>query len=402
MRIEDLRSEKNGNRNRVAATVKWEDSERSAQEVFFETTEPFVKDLSCNPDAFLIGCIMPAMFHGEKRVFLDAEVHPEIREGAVSAMCWIRQWNPSSGFQLPALETGTKFKRPATTRPRRAGMFFSGGIDSLATLRYNLLNFPEGHAWSIKDALFVYGLEIDDQEKFGYVVDSLAELTADAGITLVPVYTNIRQLEDDWNFWGLAFHDAVFAAIAHAFVERLNVVSISATWDIPNQQPYGTHPLLDMAFSSSDMLIRHDGILLSRLDKTRLVVEWDRALRNLRVCNQSEFYRPDMLNCGKCIKCVRAMVSLLALGVLDRTDAFPAHDVSVELLESSIKIFRPTVCFYEELIVPLRRIGRFDLACVIEHKISEYRRRKLKADFRAVAKRFDHEYFNGIVSSLRK
>jgi hypothetical protein len=172
MRIENLRSEINGTRRRVVAEVSWEDSNRPALDVYFETDEPFANGLSCNPHAFLIGCCMPAMFHREKRIFIDAEVFPEVIEGVQSAMAWIRHWNYTSDFQLPRIETGPKFKVTAASKPGRAGMFFSGGIDSLAALRHNLLHFPKEHVWSIKDALIVHGLEIDDQEKFSYVVDS--------------------------------------------------------------------------------------------------------------------------------------------------------------------------------------------------------------------------------------
>ena len=37
MRIEGLHSEKRGDRTRVAATVKWEDCDRPAYELYFET-----------------------------------------------------------------------------------------------------------------------------------------------------------------------------------------------------------------------------------------------------------------------------------------------------------------------------------------------------------------------------
>ena len=55
MKIENLRSEKRGDRSRVAATVIWEDCDRPTHEVYFETEEAFAKDLSCNPHSFLIG-----------------------------------------------------------------------------------------------------------------------------------------------------------------------------------------------------------------------------------------------------------------------------------------------------------------------------------------------------------
>lgn len=406
MRIENLRTEKKGGRSRVVATVTWEECDRPIQDVFFETEEEFASGLSYNPNAFLIGCIMPALQHGEERVFIDAEISPEIEEGLISAMALMRYWYYNPETRLPRIEAKTTSRISYRRTPERAGMFFSGGIDSLATIQNNRLNFSPEHPWSIKDALIVCGLEIDDDDKFQYVIDSMSYLTRDAQLTLIPIYTNIRSLDDNWIFWGHKFHDAVFSAIAHAFSQRLTVVSISSTYEIPHLQPFGTHPLLDIFYSSSDMLIRCDGIHLSKLAKTKLIADWDIALQNVRVCNQSQFYEENMLNCGKCIKCVRTMLSFMALGVLEKTRAFPAHNVSVGLLESTIKIFRTTICFYEELIQPLLDIGRRDLAHVIEKKIAEYRRRRernnLKTSIFAVAKRFDSEYLHSNLVKIKR
>lgn len=62
------------------------------RKVYFETDADFGQFLSCNPHAFLVGCIMPAMHHGEKRIFIDAEVCPKLRDGLITAMAWFRNW----------------------------------------------------------------------------------------------------------------------------------------------------------------------------------------------------------------------------------------------------------------------------------------------------------------------
>ena len=86
MRIETLRTERNEKRARIAADVVWEDCDRPPREIFFETESRFAEGLSCNPHAFLVGCIMPAMHHQEARVAIDAEVCPELLEGLTKAM----------------------------------------------------------------------------------------------------------------------------------------------------------------------------------------------------------------------------------------------------------------------------------------------------------------------------
>ena len=81
MKIENLRSEYVSGRPRVSATVVWEDNERPSSDVYFETSEEFCEGLTCNPNAFILGSIMPALRHGEKRIRIDADICPELREG---------------------------------------------------------------------------------------------------------------------------------------------------------------------------------------------------------------------------------------------------------------------------------------------------------------------------------
>jgi hypothetical protein len=408
MKIEGLRSEKNGDRVRVAATVSWEDCDRPTHEVYFETEEAFAEGLSCNPHAFLMGCAIPAMHYGEERLFIDAEICPELRDGLMTAMSWLRHWFYEPDRALVRIEAKTRSSLPTPRTPERAGFFFSGGIDSFATLRANRLNFPPEHPWSIKDGLLVYGLELDTPEAFKCVLDLLSPTALDLGITLVPVYTNLyliyrpEDAANDFSFWTKEFQGAALAAVAHAFAQRLTVVSIAASDDIVNLYPYGSHPVLDPNYSSVDLRVRHDGVALSRLAKTRLVAEWDVALQHLRVCNRFQLYQPDRLNCGQCEKCVRTMLGLVVLGVLDQTCAFPTDDVSAELVQAVVHLSRDTVHYYRELIAPLAEKHRHDLVRVIEHKMAEYHRRPKMANWITSIRQFDQQYLNGNLVRVKR
>jgi hypothetical protein len=391
MRIENLKSENYANKARVSAKIIWEDCERPEQEIFFETHEDYSVDLSPNPHAFVVACIMPAMRFREERIHIDAEICPELKDGLKVALSWIRHWcsNYRNYDKLVRIEAKTLRCPPTLTRPPRAGFFFSGGVDSIATLLYNRSNFPLEHPKSLKDALFVYGLEIRGLEKYEYVLNSVSVLANDTKLSLIPVYTNIRELgpenfSDFWqHFWFEEFMGAAFAAIAHAFSNRLTSVYISASDDIPGLAllkkqfltPFSSHPLIDPNYSSTDLQIKHDGICLSRLDKTKLVAEWDLALQHLRVCNRSESYEPDHFNCGKCEKCIRTMLALLVINALDKTTTFREHIVSEEKLRK-IKIGKPITKKgytlernYLELIPYLKQQGRYDLVRGIERLI---------------------------------
>jgi hypothetical protein len=398
MRIEHLGLEKVDARTRITAQVCWEEIERPTLELYFETVEPFSADLVCSADPFLIAAIIPAFRHGEKRVRIDGDVSPELFDGLRTVMTWLRQW-----FQVPhepvAIEGRPAVRAIEQRSPPGAGFFFSGGVDSLATLRANRLTFPASHPGSIKDGLLVYGLEVERPDAFEHAMNAVAELAADAGVTLVPVYSNVRQLDEDWVFYRDQFQGAILAAVGHALAGRLGVLSIAATYDVPNLAPWGSHPLIDPNFSTYSLRVHHDGVALSRLDKVRLLLDWPAALRRMRVCNKADFYRADRLNCGQCEKCVRTMLELLALGALERSPAFPRLDLTVDTV-SAIYIGDDYVAScYDELLAPLALQGRADLVRGIEENLAGYRG---EIGYRGALRRFDRIHLHGGLRALKR
>jgi hypothetical protein len=231
-------------------------------------------------------------------------------------------------------------------------------------------------------------------------------------VTLIPVYTNIRDLgpvnsKVFWeDFWINEFMGATFAAVAHVFSKRFSVLSINSCHDIPNLMPYGSHPLLNPLYGSSDLRIRHEGFHLSRFEKTRLISNWDLALQHLRVCNKTEYYKFDSLNCGKCEKCVRTMLALLALGVLEKAGAFPINTVSQELVSQAVHLGANTLPLYGELLDPLEKAGRNVLVHVIRGKIDEFFRLQRKEKWRKKTiepiKEFDRRYLKDNLKKLRQ
>lgn len=330
MLITDLKLLKSDQRVRASALVKWEDVDRPDKEVFIETEERFAQDFTCNPHSFLLGCVAPAMRFGERRIRLEAEIDPGLKEGLQTIMALFSLW--SGGEYKPlAIEAPTSANPPGQDRPRRAGLFLSGGIDSLSALRLNKTNYPEGHPGAVNDCLLIHGFDIGGvvarglkYHVFDRAVEAIAPVAADAGVELIPIYTNIRHLCDERELWLNYFFGSVLAAVGHALAPRLNLLYLAASYDLPNLVPCASHPLLDPNFSSFDLAVRHTGVALSRLDKLRIIADWDAALQNMRVCLANV---ADELNCGKCEKCVRTMLGLEAIGALQKTRAFAQDQI---------------------------------------------------------------------------
>lgn len=137
------------------------------------------------------------------------------------------------------------------------------------------------------------------------------------------------------------------------------------------ENPYGSHPMIDSNYSSSDLRIKHDRPL-SRFEKTRMISDWDSALENVRVCNKTTLYESGQLNCSECEKCLRTMMALLACGALEQSPAFKYDDVSAETVLDTVKMNKTVYSFYPDLIEPLRNAGRSDLAAILQDKLDVY------------------------------
>ncbi len=371
MKISDFNITQDGDDIQANALVQFEDCDRGEKQIFIKTKKKYADDFTANPHAFLVGCLLPAIHLKEKRIFLDEEICPLLKESLNIAMAILKEWTRG---QYQPLKIEAKIKPDIKPlQHNRTGMFMSGGMDSLAALRLNRLNYPASHPGFVKDSFFLHGFDIGGVVERGmkYHVferakEAIYKITNDAKIELIPVYTNIRHLCDERALWLDSFFGAVLASIAHTFSNRLNMVFIGSSYDIPNLHPCGSHPLLDPEYSSYDMRIRHRDYELSRIEKIKIVSKWDVAFQNFRVCLANI---PDRLNCGKCEKCVRTMTELTALGLLHKTKAFVEDEILPEQISQFDITIRTRPPFYRPMIPLLKDQGRDDLAITIEKQL---------------------------------
>jgi hypothetical protein len=374
MILSDLHTRQTSGRVRAAATVTFEECSQPRRQVFIETEAAFANDLFANPHAFAVGCLIPALHFQERRLAIHGPICPMLKEGLETVMALMQHW--TAGRMRPlAIEAPLDKFSHRTNTARHAAIFLSGGMDSLAALKRIMDTYATTHPAYPRDALLVHGFDIGGVVERGaklHVFDraraAMAPVAAAAGLTLVPVYTNLRHLCDDRDLWLNQFFGAVLAAAAHALAARINLAWLASSYDIPHLHPCGSHPLLDSAYGSSDLDIRHRDVGLSRLEKIKSVAGWEVAFQNVRVCLANV---PDRLNCGRCEKCLRTMLELEALGLLGRTDAFAENAVDPAWLDAFSITIRVREPFYKALVEPLRQRGRHDLAEKILGKLVE-------------------------------
>lgn len=394
MQISDVTHERSGDRTRIAAKVIWEDCGRPPQDLYVETSTCFADGLTQNGSIFLIAGMLPAMRRGERRIAIDGEICPQLRLGLQNVMRLVQNWYGGPGpIAIEARTQGT-----TTHTVNRSAFFFTGGVDSLATLRVNQNLFPRTHPLAFRDGVIVFGLEVDRLEGFNHVLDVLGRLADGCGITMIPLYTNIRSLDDDWVFWTDQFESSVLAAAAHTLERRLSSAWIASSYDYPHLHPHGSHPLLDLQYSSASLRIVHDGMALSRLDKVRILADWPQGIRSLHVCNRSERYAPGVINCGACEKCLRTLSALLVIDRLDDAHSFASRQVSAELLATQLEMTPAVYPFWSELVEPLERTGHVELARFVRSVVKAY---ETNGGWKGTVERLDRRFLGGALLRVR-
>ena len=216
---------------------------------------------------------------------------------------------------------GASSKETATSHKPRAGLFFSGGIDSW----YSLLLHQE----EVTDLVWVSGADIP-LENTAHLEKSidLARRVADRfGKRLVRVRTNMRSFTDRFVAWHL-YLDSLMQSPALLLQRDFARMYLASALTSENLRHYGLDPLVPELWSSSRLQVVYDFLEVDRLEKTARVAQEPFALQNLRVCWQNPV---EGLNCGVCEKCLRTMVNLAAAGALERAPVFN-HPLDLELV----------------------------------------------------------------------
>jgi len=402
MRIENLRTDQFSDRRRVVVDVAWEDCGRTTQEVYFETIAPFAEDLAPSVDAFLLASMPIATWLGERRILVQGSVCPRLRDGLQAVAAVFASWHDRC--RPVEIEPTAGVRPPVPRASRRVASFLSGGIDALALLRANRLEYPPEHPASIRDCLLLFGLNSFDfgdatprpERLAAYEthVQRMRQLGRLADFTLVPVYTNARTLYPDFASWSTIGFGAATTAAALALARRVSEAWLGSDGLGLASPPLGSHALLLHHFSTAAVEIHLGHVNTTRLEKTRLVADWEGALPFLRSCLYLEVPPDGLVNCGRCEKCVRTRLALVALGKLDRATSFPLGELTPGML-AVVELTPRNAPFYQECLEPLERLGRHDLVAPLRALLTTYHRlERWKREFVRL-NRFDERFLKG-------
>lgn len=393
MILGSVREHRSDGLHRIVADVRWEDSDRPARSLHLEVDETAPLRLQPAAAAFLPIVAAAAHAHGERRVAVADPVDPVLVAGLEDACAAFRAWDRSKRaplqFEAPA-EAASPPPAPGTT-----AVLLTGGIDSTASLVDNHRRYAEGHPRRITVGLVVYGLGASTGGDPRAPDPFLRDVADRAGIRLLAVRTNLRSVDATVRFWWDKAQTALWSCVGHGFAPALGDIVIGSDEPITVDALYGSHPVLDDAFSSTSLHVHHGLLHLDRIQRLLLWQQLDDTFASLQVCNRPRStWRP--LNCGTCEKCVRTQLGLVAIGASDQMGAFPGPPTA-EVVRG-IRIEAPTLTsYYISLLALLGPAGRPDL---VDPTRAAIRRSRWYAA-RSVGRRFDDRVTGGAARFVR-
>lgn len=331
--------------------------------VWFKVPEQYGPSLATNADPFLLGTLQRTMAEAElsglRRLRVRGSVSPSLLDNLEQLQLIWERWSisPRPGavrFRRVDIDADDVAEKEPPSEPSTAVVAFSGGVDSAFTIYRHVTRRAGRGTRDVRAAALIHGMEIPlhDDVSFRGAADRARMMLDGLGPELVEISTNLRQLSLAWEDEFGLYVGAVLTLMSNRFGSGL--IASSA----PYEQliiPCGSTPLTDPLMSSAAFQIHHDGAEYDRIDKARLLGEWDAARRFLRFCWEG---RDKGRNCGRCRKCITTLLCFRVAGIeLDCFDT-PIRDEDVHQVIRSMDL-AGTGSVYPRLL--LERADRLSL-----------------------------------------
>ncbi len=246
---------------------------------------------------------------GATQAYLLGEVYrhpaPVSRTLARNIRCLQKQWQDWYG--RPAIEIDVEVRatevRCKSSYPKSAS-FFSAGVDSLFT------DIELGQSLTSLIS-FEHRSNSRGQIEEGFSrLDELTTYVESTGREHLKIVTNMMtEMPEFNNLYTSITHGTALASVAHALSSYIDQAVISSTHTYGNLIPWGSHPLTDILLSSDKIAISHFGAQYTRVQKTEKVGKSEAALSLVSVCSSGRL-NSKSVNCSRCQKCMRTMLSL--------------------------------------------------------------------------------------------
>lgn len=304
-------------------------------------------------DAFVVAMLFYAMKNNLELV-VDGPISNKLARNLKYYMHVMNMYFP----HLPVISLHFSKRDPLLQCPKGSGVVssFTAGIDSYYTLWENFKN-SESDADRITHLVYVYAGqkgwgEIEGRTIFKESLPIIKEAAKQLNLELVAIDSNLDSFYPDRIAEA---HGARLSCCVLLLQKLFSIYYIPSTFQYCDFVHEGSSPLGDHLLSTEVMDIVHDGAQYSRVEKTKIISEWEITQSFLIVCNWS--LMDGKTNCSNCEKCLRTMIALDMLGlrkqyekILDFTDFETKRDLYIcnRFLTSlvEVNIFTP---FWKEV-----------------------------------------------------
>lgn len=309
MTIKNIQVESTNKTVTLSADVQFKSG--SSNRIYFSVDKKYGEFITKDASPFLATVLFSCMKINEN-IAIEGSVSQKLLQSTEKMMNLMENWNMGmKKVNIKVKQTGKD-----TINKKNFALFFSGGVDSSYTY---LKNKKEGKN-KITHLITVHGFDIklENESLFIETIQPIKNFAKKEKIKVIVIKTNMRQITDRLVEWEEQCGSAM-AAISLALRKGFKDVYFSAGVEQSAMRPLGTHPQLDPLWSTESLRVIHDGIERNRLEKVRYLSGFINMLVNLRVCWRN---KKGSYNCCECEKCLRTMIMLEAVGVLEKCKSF--------------------------------------------------------------------------------
>lgn len=285
---------------------------KKTERAYITVDQKYERFIARDASPFLAAVLLPCM-KSKEAIYVDGSVSETLLKSTKAIMKLVSKWNVG----LSKISIKAKDITKDAFKPKYNASFFTAGVDSF----YTYLKHKDKKATKITHLILVHGFDVplENKEFFKKVQATVEKVAKEEKVHAVILKTNLGELIEKRLVWDFA-HGGALAAIALMLRKNLKTVLIPGA--VRNDQlfPYGTHPELDMLWSTNTMKVKSDGGENDRMGKvTKLVSKSPLALKYLRVCTQNI---KGKYNCSQCYKCLMTMIYLEGSHALKNAKTF--------------------------------------------------------------------------------
>lgn len=339
---------------RASIRVSYDYRGRRPERWWFELPNRLTDDILPTGDAWLAALLPLAWTLGEALV-IGLTVSDRLLGGAHQIMQIWSQWYPR--FRPIPISAES---HPARTEHRgsRTVCFSSGGIDST----YTALHHDHHSDAPIDELAFIRGfdLRLGNEGALREAERRMAHIAAAIGKQLIFLSTNLRDTRLREANWERIAHAPVLAAAGLLLGRRYRRVLVGSAWPVDLDHPFGSHPEIFNRFSTASTQMEIYAADTKRAAKVVYLRDNRGALDHLRVCWEDR----SGSNCGRCAKCLGAMIALDIYGLLEGCAAFPTDELDHRRIRG-LYLGRKSY-YFEELHEHAAERGRADIVASLE------------------------------------